>query len=49
MVMSTLALLRANPEPSDDDIGLALAGNLCRCTGYQLIFESVHAAAQALR
>jgi carbon-monoxide dehydrogenase small subunit len=49
MIMSTLALLRANPEPSDDDIRLALAGNLCRCTGYQLIFESVHAAAQALR
>jgi carbon-monoxide dehydrogenase small subunit len=33
MVMSTLALLAANPEPSDDDIRLALAGNLCRCTG----------------
>ena len=49
MVLSTLALLAANPEPSDDDIRLALAGNLCRCTGYQFVFASVHAAANALR
>ena len=49
MILSTLALLNANPEPSDDEIRLALAGNLCRCTGYQFVFASVHAAAKALR
>ncbi len=47
MVMSTLALLQSNPDPTDDDIRRALAGNLCRCTGYQLIVDSVHAAAAA--
>ncbi len=49
VIMSTLALLEANPDPGDDEIRLALAGNLCRCTGYQFIFASVHAAAEALQ
>ena len=34
-VMNTIALLRENPEPSDDDIRAFLAGNLCRCSGYE--------------
>jgi carbon-monoxide dehydrogenase small subunit len=45
MVMSTEALLRDNPDPTDADIVAALAGNLCRCTGYVQIVESVRAAA----
>jgi aerobic-type carbon monoxide dehydrogenase small subunit (CoxS/CutS family) len=38
------ALLDSNPRPTRDDIRLALSGNLCRCTGYQQIFEAVEAA-----
>jgi len=45
MIMASEALLRRNPNPSDDDIRTALAGNLCRCTGYVKIIESVKAAA----
>jgi carbon-monoxide dehydrogenase small subunit len=46
-VISTVALLRANPEPSDAEIKEALAGNICRCTGYGKILEAVHRAAGA--
>ena len=45
LVISTVALLRANPEPSDAEIREALAGNICRCTGYGKILEAVHRAA----
>jgi carbon-monoxide dehydrogenase small subunit len=45
-VISTVALLRANPEPSDAEIREALAGNICRCTGYGKILEAVHVAAK---
>lgn len=34
-VMNTIALLRENPDPTDDEIRAFLAGNLCRCTGYE--------------
>jgi len=34
-------LLKRNPQPTEDDIRNGLAGNLCRCTGYMKIFESV--------
>jgi carbon-monoxide dehydrogenase small subunit len=44
-VIATVALLRANPEPSDSEIREALAGNICRCTGYGKILEAVHRAA----
>lgn len=44
MLVSATALLRANPSPSEDDVRLALAGNLCRCTGYDGIVRAVLAA-----
>ena len=44
-VLSTIAFLRENPRPSDDDIRSGLSGNLCRCTGYQGILAAVRAAA----
>lgn len=46
MVMSTEALLRRNPNPSEEEIKEALAGNLCRCTGYYSIINAVKAAAK---
>jgi carbon-monoxide dehydrogenase small subunit len=49
MLMSGLALLQENRAPSRDEIKRAIAGNLCRCTGYQFIVESIEAAAAALR
>ena len=48
-IMSTVALLRANPDPSDDDIDSALSANLCRCGTYPRIRRAVHRAAAALR
>lgn len=45
MVMATQALLSRNPKPSDQEIRTGLAGNLCRCTGYTKIFDSVREAA----
>lgn len=44
MLMSALALLNSNPEPSKEEIKTALEGNLCRCTGYQQIIEAIEAA-----
>jgi carbon-monoxide dehydrogenase small subunit len=41
MVLAAVSLLARTSEPSRDDIQLALAGNLCRCTGYMRIFEAV--------
>jgi 4-hydroxybenzoyl-CoA reductase subunit gamma len=46
MIMAAEALLRRRPHPSDEEIRSALSGNLCRCTGYVKIIESVHAAAE---
>jgi carbon-monoxide dehydrogenase small subunit len=48
MVMVAKALLDHDPSPSDDDIGLALSGNLCRCTGYLPILGAIRHAADAL-
>ncbi len=47
MVMSAEALLRREPHPTEAQIREALAGNLCRCTGYVKIIESVQAAARS--
>ena len=47
MLMASEALLRKNPDPSREEIKTALAGNLCRCTGYVKIIESVETAAAA--
>jgi carbon-monoxide dehydrogenase small subunit len=41
MVLAAVDLLERNPQPNEADIRTALAGNLCRCTGYMKIFESV--------
>jgi aerobic carbon-monoxide dehydrogenase small subunit len=46
-LMLATALLRENPDPSDDEIREAMASNICRCTGYQSILEAVRAAADA--
>lgn len=43
-IMSTVALLESNPNPTDEEIIQALAGNICRCTGYVNIRRSVQAA-----
>src|SRR5215218_11005601 len=41
MVLAAVDLLQRNPQPTEDEIRNGLAGNLCRCTGYMKIFESV--------
>jgi aerobic-type carbon monoxide dehydrogenase small subunit (CoxS/CutS family) len=46
MIMSAQALLENNATPNRDDIKQALAGNLCRCTGYTQIYTAVEAAAK---
>lgn len=45
IIMSAYALLQENPRPSEDEIRFAIAGNICRCTGYSKIIEAVQAAA----
>ncbi len=49
MVLTTKALIDTNPNPTRDEIKNALKGNLCRCTGYQQIFEAVEEAAKVMR
>jgi carbon-monoxide dehydrogenase small subunit len=49
ILCSATQLLAENPDPSRDDIERALAGNLCRCTGYTKIFEAVELAAVSMR
>ena len=46
MVLAALELLRDNPAPTDEEIRIALSGNLCMCTGYVNIVRTVRAAAQ---
>ncbi len=49
MLLSSKALLDENPDPDEEEIRRALAGNLCRCTGYKKIVEAVQSAAKTLR
>lgn len=49
MMMAAKSLLDEQPNPSEDEIRLALAGNLCRCTGYVSIMSAVSAAGKVLR
>lgn len=48
MIMAARALLEENPNPTDDEIRHALAGNICRCTGYTQIIEAVRMASHAI-
>ena len=47
MILAAKAYLDEHPSPSEDAVREALAGNLCRCTGYQKIFDAVMSAARA--
>jgi carbon-monoxide dehydrogenase small subunit len=49
MLLASYALLKQNPNPSEADIREGLAGNLCRCTGYQNIVKAVQQAAEKMR
>ncbi|MFQ5932240.1 MAG: (2Fe-2S)-binding protein [Nitrospiraceae bacterium] len=49
IIMSAYALLKETVNPTDEDIKLAISGNICRCTGYNKIVEAVQAAAADLR
>jgi carbon-monoxide dehydrogenase small subunit len=49
MLVSASSLLRANSDPSEDEIRIALAGNLCRCTGYDGIVRAVRSVASVAR
>ena len=49
MIMSTKALLDENPDPTDEDIKKGISGNLCRCTGYVQIVDSIKKAAKSLK
>ena len=49
MMMTGVAFLQDNPDPSDDEIRTAISGNLCRCTGYVNIVKSYQSAAEKLR
>ncbi len=48
-LMTVKDLLARNPDPSEEEIREALAGNLCRCTGYEAIVEAVESAGRTLR
>jgi carbon-monoxide dehydrogenase small subunit len=48
MVLAAYALLKRNPNPNEEEIRVALAGNLCMCTGYAQIIESVKEAASKM-
>jgi aerobic carbon-monoxide dehydrogenase small subunit len=49
MIVSAVALLERNPQPTEDEIRYAIAGNLCRCTGYDKIVRAVEVAAERQR
>jgi carbon-monoxide dehydrogenase small subunit len=49
IIMTVHAMLHENPNPTEEEIRHGLSGNLCRCTGYQNIVESVKLAAERMR
>ena len=49
MIMTAVDLLKRNPDPSEEQIRMGLEGNLCRCTGYQHIVNSIQYAARKMR
>jgi aerobic carbon-monoxide dehydrogenase small subunit len=49
MMLTAVALLEENPDPSEEEIRWALSGNICRCTGYQNIVNAVRQAAGAMQ
>ncbi len=49
MILTAKHLLEKNPNPSRDEIALAISGNLCRCTGYLKIIEAISAASETKR
>jgi len=49
LILAAQSLLTENPHPTEDDIRLALSGNLCRCTGYTKVFDAVAEAAAVMR
>ena len=46
MIMMAKALLDANPQPTEEEIRFAIAGNICRCTGYTKIIDAIRASTQ---
>jgi carbon-monoxide dehydrogenase small subunit len=48
MIISAKALLDRNPQPTEEEIRAGIAGNLCRCTGYEKIVEAIKAAAEKI-
>lgn len=49
MLLTAQELLTRNPDPTREEVAAAISGNLCRCTGYQTIIDSIMAAAETLR
>ncbi len=49
LIVSAVALLQENPDPTEDEIRYAIGGNLCRCTGYSTVILAIQNAAQAMR
>ena len=48
MILTAKAFLDENPTPTEEEVKEAIAGNICRCTGYSSIIEAIHAAAVAI-
>ena len=49
MVLAAYALLKENPDPTEEEIRIAISGNLCRCTGYEKIVEAIQLAAMRMQ
>ena len=49
LIMSATGFLNSNPDPTEEEVRLAIGGNLCRCTGYSRVVEAIMAAAEEMR